>query len=127
MPAAQHHDNFAMWDSRVTPFNAKAMGPRRDIVGELATAVRKRHMKFALSNHGIENFTFINPQPALDAALQAAAADLYDPRWRGFYNVADRSAPAMAGFLADWVERNVELIDRYRTAGDTGFRRRDAR
>jgi alpha-L-fucosidase len=114
MPAAQHHDNFAMWDSKVTPFNAMAMGPRRDVVGELATAVRKRKMKFALSNHGIENFTFINPAPALDATLKAASADLYDPRWRAFYNVADRSAPAMAAFLTDWVERNIELIDRYR-------------
>ncbi|MEO6567614.1 MAG: alpha-L-fucosidase, partial [Opitutaceae bacterium] len=26
VPTAQHHDNFALWDSKVTPFNAKAMG-----------------------------------------------------------------------------------------------------
>lgn len=26
MPTAQHHDNFALWDSAVTPFNAKRMG-----------------------------------------------------------------------------------------------------
>lgn len=113
MPTAQHHDNFAMWDSKLTPYNAKAMGPRRDLVGELAAAVRKQGMKFGLSNHGVENFTFINPAPQLEAELAANQADLYDPAWAGFYNVADRSDAAMARFLADWVQRNVELIDRY--------------
>lgn len=114
MPAAQHHDNFALWDSQVTRFNAKAMGPKRDLIGELANAVRKQGMKFGLGNHGIENFTFINPTPALEARLRAAKADLYDPEWAGFYNVVDRSPHAMTGFLTDWAERNFELIDTYR-------------
>src|SRR3954454_2023512 len=35
-PGAQHHENFAMWDSDVTPFNAVKMGPKRDVIGELA-------------------------------------------------------------------------------------------
>ena len=113
MPSAQHHDNFALWDSRVTPFNAKRMGPKRDLIGELATAVRKEGMKFGVSNHGVENFTFINPPEALEARLKAAKADLYDPEWAAFYNVADRSQPAMARFLTDWVNRNLELIDQY--------------
>lgn len=81
MPSAQHHDNFAMWDSDATPFNAKKMGPNRDLIGELATAVRKAGMKFGVSNHGVENFTFINPPADLDARLKAAHADLYDPAW----------------------------------------------
>lgn len=102
-----------MWDSQVTPFNAKAMGPKRDLIGELAGAVRKRGMKFGLGNHGIENFTFINPVPELDARLRAAGTDLYDPAWAKFYNVADRSPAAMTGFLTDWTERNFELIDKY--------------
>jgi len=28
-PVAQHHDGFAMWDSKVNPWNALAMGPRQ--------------------------------------------------------------------------------------------------
>ena len=30
MPGAQHHENFAMWNSEVTPFNSMRMGPRRE-------------------------------------------------------------------------------------------------
>jgi alpha-L-fucosidase len=113
MPSAQHHDNFALWDSSVTPFNAKRMGPKRDLIGELAVAVRKAGLKFGVSNHGVENFTFINPPAALDASLKAAKADLYDPAWADFYNVADRSPEAMTRFLSDWLLRNFELIDKY--------------
>lgn len=113
MPSAQHHDNFALWDSDVTPFNAKKMGPKRDLIGELAGAVRKAGLKFGVSNHGVENFTFINPPADLDARLKAAKADLYDPAWASFYNVADRSPAAMTRFLSDWTLRNFELIDKY--------------
>ena len=113
MPSAQHHDNFALWDSKVTPFNARRMGPKRDLIGELAAAVRKEGMKFGVSNHGVENFTFINPPQALEDRLKAAKADLYDPKWAGFYNVADRSPAAMTRFLSDWLARNLELIDQY--------------
>lgn len=114
IPTAQHHDNFALWDSDVTPYNSVDMGPKRDIVGELGIAVRRQGMKFGVSNHGIENFTFVNPAAELDARVKAAHADLYDPAWRDFYNVADRSPAAMQRFLTDWVNRNFELIDKYR-------------
>jgi alpha-L-fucosidase len=113
MPCAQHHDNFALWDSKVTRFNAKVMGPKRDLIGELGQAVRKRDMKFGVSNHGVENFTFINPNKDLDLRLREAKADLYDPQWAEFYNVADRSDAAMTRFLTDWTKRNFELIDNY--------------
>ncbi len=54
-PVAQHHDGFAMWDSKVNPWNALAMGPKRDITGELATALRKRDMKLITSFHHARN------------------------------------------------------------------------
>jgi alpha-L-fucosidase len=113
VPTAQHHDNFALWDSAVTPFNAKRMGPHRDLVGELGAAVRKAGLRFGVSNHGMENFTFINPSEALDKRLKEQHADLYDPAWASFYNVADRSPAAMTRFLSDWLVRNFELIDKY--------------
>jgi alpha-L-fucosidase len=113
IPTAQHHENFAMWDSAVTPFNAKQMGPKRDLIGDLCQAVRKQGLKFGVSNHGIENFQFINPSADLTARLKAAHADLYDPAWADFYNVADRSDAACEKFLVNWYARNVELIDKY--------------
>jgi alpha-L-fucosidase len=113
VPTAEHHDNFALWDSDVTPINAKKMGPKRDLIGELSVAVRKKGLKFGVSNHGIENFTFINPKPELNEQLKAAHADLYDTNWAEFYHVADRSDAACQKFLTDWVNRNLELIDKY--------------
>jgi alpha-L-fucosidase len=114
IPTAQHHDNFALWDSDVTPWNAKRSGPKRDLIGELAQAVRAQGLKFGVSNHGIENFQFVNPAPELLAQLKADQADLYDPQWAAFYNVADRSDEACTRFLVDWARRNAELIDKYR-------------
>lgn len=113
MPGAQHHENFAMWDSKVTPFNSMQMGPKRDVIGELAVAVRKQGMKLGVANHGIENFQFINPPRELAEKMKAEHADLYDPKWADFYNYADRSDAAMERFLVNWYERNVELIDKY--------------
>ena len=103
----------------MTPWNAKRMGPGRDLIGELSRAVRGRGLKFGVSNHGIENFQFIHPDAspastALMAELKAKQADLFDPAWAEFYHVADRSDEACRRFLVDWALRNVELIDRYR-------------
>jgi alpha-L-fucosidase len=113
IPTAQHHDNFSLWDSKVNPWNARAMGPKRDLIGELAKAVREQGLKFGVSNHGIEAFQFVNPSKALAETLNAKQADLYDPKWEDFYHVADRSDEACKKFLVNWAERNVELIDQY--------------
>lgn len=113
IPTAQHHDNFAMWDSKVTPYNAKQMGPKQDLIGKLCTAVRKQGLKFGVSNHGIENFQFINPPDSMLQKMKAEKADLFDPKWLDFYNVADRSDAACRSFLVNWFERNAELIDQY--------------
>ncbi|HXS98859.1 MAG TPA: alpha-L-fucosidase [Candidatus Limnocylindrales bacterium] len=109
----EHHDNFAEWNSDVTPFNSVKMGPHRDLIGELSAAVHRQGLKFGIANHGVENFTFVNPPADLRDRLKAAHADLYDPAWAAFYNVADRSDAAMTRFLTDWVNRNLELIDKY--------------
>jgi len=113
LPGAQHHENFAMWDSKVTPFNSMQMGPKRDVIGELTVAVRKQGMKVGVANHGIENFEFINPPREIADKMKAEKVDLYDPKWADFYNYADRSDAALERFLANWYERNVELIDKY--------------
>jgi alpha-L-fucosidase len=117
MPSAEHHDGFALWDSTVNKFNAKAMGPKRDLIGDLATAVHKVGLKFGVTNHSMEHFTFVNPTaiPAdVLADLKAKKLDLYDPAWADFYSVADRSDAACQKFLTNWVKQNDELIDQYK-------------
>ena len=113
MPTSQHHDGFALWDSKVTPYNAKLMGPHRDLIAELCAAVRKEGLKFGLTNHQIENFQFINPPKEMLDKMKAEQTDLYDPQWLEFYNVADRSDEACRKFLVGWFDRNVELINKF--------------
>jgi len=112
-PTCQHHDGFALWDSKVTSYNAKQMGPKRDLIGELCAAVRKQGLKFGFTNHQIENFQFINPPADMLAKMKAEKTDLFDPKWEAFYNVADRSDEACRKFLQGWFERDAELIDKY--------------
>ncbi len=113
IPTAQHHDNFPLWDSALTRIDAKDLGPHRDLIGDLAKAVRNEGLKFGVSNHGIENFTFIHPAAPLRDRLKEKKADLFDPAWQDIYHYADRSDAALTRFLTDWVDRNLELIDKY--------------
>ncbi len=55
---AAHHDTFCLWDTKLSKWNAVNMGPKRDLVGEIATAVRKKGMKFGVSNHTAWNHAF---------------------------------------------------------------------
>ncbi len=66
-PVAVHHDNFANWDSDVTPWNSVDMGPHRDITGELARAFRKRGMKFMAAFHHGFTWRYFEPAFAFDA------------------------------------------------------------
>lgn len=54
-PVAQHHDGFAMWASKVNPWNVLDKGPKRDITGELSQALRKRDMKLVTTFHHSRN------------------------------------------------------------------------
>ena len=52
VPTSKHHDGFALWPSAeasrtwARPWNALEIGPRRDVLGELATATRAAGLKF---------------------------------------------------------------------------------
>ena len=78
VPVAEHHDGFAMWDSDLTPWCAGKMGPKRDLIGELAAAVRERNLIFGLSNHRMEHHDFGYPAAGVPN-------DEFDPRYAGFY------------------------------------------
>lgn len=54
-PVAQHHDGFAMWDSKVNPWNAKEMGPKRDVLGELFAELDKQNLKTIATFHHARN------------------------------------------------------------------------
>ena len=99
-PVAEHHDGFAMWDSKQTPFNSMAMGPHRDIVGELATAIRKRGMKLFLSLHHELNYTNVKIKPGWAAA---------DPKYAKLYG----SPMKREDWQKMWMDKCIEVVDKY--------------
>lgn len=111
-PVAEHHDGYAMWDSKVTPWNAVQTGPKKDLTGELEKAIRKRGMKFvATFHHARNNLWEINPG-----------------KWTGHYSGVKESYPALLDdperailygympreqFLDMWMGKLKEVIDQY--------------
>ena len=47
-----HHDNFDMYHSKYQPWNSVAFGPKKDIVGGWAKAVRDAGLRLSLTSHG---------------------------------------------------------------------------
>ncbi|QBG47654.1 alpha-L-fucosidase [Verrucomicrobia bacterium S94] len=79
-PAGEHADGFSMWASKVNPWNAVDMGPKRDVVGELEKAVRKRGLKYVVSLHHSWLWGwFPTWQKGTDCA-DPANASLYGPK-----------------------------------------------
>ena len=122
VPVAEHHDGFAMYDCSFSNWTAAKMGPKRDIVGELAAALSKEGLVLGVSSHRIEHWWFMNGGMTFDS-------DVRDPRYADFYGPA-APGPAIdftheewrskdwqprphAKFLEDWLARTCELVDKY--------------
>jgi alpha-L-fucosidase len=107
VPVAEHHDGFAMYDCGLSEWCAAKMGPRRDLVGELAEAVRRQWLIFGLSSHRAEHWWFYDGGMQFDS-------DVQDPRYAGLYGPAQpRTTEPHEAFLDDWLARTCELVDKY--------------
>ncbi len=123
VPVAEHHDGFPMYDTALSAWNAAKMGPKRDIVAEIAAAARKYDLVFGVSSHRAEHWWFMD-------GGRKFASDVQDPRYDAFYGPAVEASPAAshtseqwankdwrprpnAKFLDDWLARCCELVDKY--------------
>jgi len=122
VPVAEHHDGFALYDCSTSRWTSVHRGPRRDIVGELAQAVRGEGMVFGLSTHRAEHWWFMN-------GGRNFPSDVQDPAFDDFYGPAvqqedcdgtevaipelDSRPYPSAAYLEDWLARTVELVDKY--------------
>jgi alpha-L-fucosidase len=103
-----------MYDSALTRWSAAKMGPRRDVIGELAKAVRAEGLVFGLSSHRVEHWWFFDQGKTFDS-------DVRDPAYTDFYGPAvdqktseAQQTPPDRAFLEDWLARCAELVDKYR-------------
>lgn len=111
IPTAEHHDGFMLWDSDLSPWSATNKGPMRDLIGDLAKAVRSEGMKFGTSYHrerhpnrfSKEMIVHAEPhdQVAEEIRRVPEAASLYGP-----FDYSDE-------FIADFVARWKELEEKY--------------
>jgi alpha-L-fucosidase len=131
VPVAEHCDGFAMYRSDMTPWNAAAMGPHRDVVGELAAAARARGLRFGVSSHTAEHWWWygigraipsdVRDGPPLTAQLYGPAAPMSLPGVDGKIDDTsepdpshlERWQPPDQAWLDNWLARSTELVDRY--------------
>ena len=119
VPVAEHHDGFAMYDSGLSDWTAAKMGPHRDVIGELGSAVRERGLHFGVSSHRVEHNFFLG-------VGRTIPSDVNDPQYAALYGPAHTwvSAPwgtpvsndftfVSQAWADDWLARGAELVEKY--------------
>lgn len=105
-PVAEHHDGFAMWDTKYSKWNAAKMGPNRDVLAELQKAIKKRQMRFVTAFHHAQNWWHF---PVWDKRF-----DCSDPNYSGLYGpIHPKGAKPTEQFLKIWKAKLVEVVDKY--------------
>ncbi len=115
-----HHDGFGLWDSDVYRWNVGKMGPKRDLYGELAVALRERGLRLVAPFHIVRGFNWFLAgwnqwQQSFDEDVIARGIqegwDLFDPEYADFYWVQQTSE--FADFFRQWQLKVREVIDKY--------------
>jgi len=122
-PVGEHADGFSMWDSTVNPWNAAKMGPKRDVVGELGKAMRKRGLKFFVSLHHSWLWGWFPTWDKNTDASDPAYASFYGPSYpqtsqglklpSGKLDYGAVHPLPSAEFQRVWLEKVKEVVTRY--------------
>jgi alpha-L-fucosidase len=121
-----HHDNFDLWNSKYTRWNAVQMGPKRDVVGAWRAAARKHDLRFGVSEHLWISYKWFSVSHTSDTTgpLAGVPYDGVDPKYADLYHDAD--CVKFAGPKVEWndngipdswrqhyLDRMTDLIDKY--------------
>ena len=119
VPVAEHHDGFAMYDNGVSDWTAVKMGPHRDVIGDLAKAVRAEGLHFGASSHRVEHNFFLG-------VGRSIPSDINDPKYAAFYGPAHNWLESKQGtplsndftyvssaWADDWLARSSEIVQKY--------------
>ena len=118
VPVFEHHDGFAMYDSGLSDWTVKKMGPHRDTGGELAAAVRAQGMHLGASSHRIEHDWFMDGgRKEISDVNDPANAGLYGPAHARINDNNDVLAEdwtyVSPQYAEDWLARDAEIIQKY--------------
>jgi alpha-L-fucosidase len=118
VPVAEHHDGFQMYKSAISPFNAANMGPKKNLLGELKTALENNGLVFGASSHRAEHWWFLGHGKLFDSDIKEPLqrGDLYWPSVTPEPDHQDlHGTPSPSDeYLIDWLLRTAELIDVYK-------------
>lgn len=121
-----HHDNFDLWDSKYTRWNAVKMGPKRDVVGEWQKAAQKQGLRFGVSEHLWISYKWFAVSHGADkvGAFSGVPYDGVNPSYADLYHDADcaRFVDKLDwnddGIPESWkkhyLDRVTDLIDKYK-------------
>ncbi len=105
-PVAEHHDGFAMWNTKYSEWNAAKMGPKRDVMGELEKAIKGHGLKFLTAFHHAAHWFYF---PTWDKRY-----DVGNPRYSGLYGeIHEPGALPDKKFLDEWKGKLIEVVDHY--------------
>ena len=118
VPVAEHHDGFAMYDSGLSDWTAAKMGPHRDVIGDLAKAVRSQGLHFGVSSHRVEHDFFMGVGRKIQSDVNDPQnAAFYGPAQVGVFKwgtpVGNDFTHVSSAWTNDWLARGAELVDKY--------------
>jgi len=101
-----HHGGFAMYDSRNFTFNSVKMGPHRDVVAEIFSAMRKRKIPVGISTHIGRHWRYREFSPEYDN---------WDPKYEALYGHRRNSDdPPRPEDWEKWEDEHRYIIDKYK-------------
>lgn len=111
VPVAVHHDNFDVYDSSHTRWDAKEMGPKRDILGEWKVAAEKHRLRFGASSHLDRAPAFLAASHGADTdgPMAGVPYDGADDRYADFY----LKGVTPEQWQIEWYQRTHEIVTKY--------------
>ena len=113
---ADFHDGFPMYDSNLTEWTSAKMGPRRDVVGELAHELGNQRLKFGVSSHRAFHWSFYTFDRDFDTSnplYSGLYGPIHAPTPLVSHNSGELQQTASSEFVQDWYARSVELVNKY--------------